>query len=318
MTSVWLGTKRNVYLNSFCFGFRPILDVDPYFIANLLRSPYFRKDIRVLAQGISRYNISKGKVMELSLKLPEKVEQGSIGKLLRELDNLITLHQRKISWLESIRQTLLIKFFTKDGTIIPELRFKGFNEVWEQRKLEDLFINSGSGGTPKSTNPDYYHGNIPFLSISDVSNSNGIINKTEKYITEEGLNNSSAWIVPKGSISLAMYASVGKIAILNRDVATSQAFFNMVFNENSLRNFIYYRLDKASSSGEWNPLISTGTQANLNAKKVKDFNIQVPSLEEQTAIGNFFQCLDRLITLLQQKIDKLTNVKKLYLRKLLI
>ena len=111
----------------------------------------------------------------------------------------------------------------------PNIRFAGFSDEWEERKLSELIQKGGSGGTPKSTNKTFYDGNIPFLGISDISKSNGYIDNTEKHISENGLNNSSAWIVPKGAISLAMYASVGKLAILNINVATSQAFYNMVF-----------------------------------------------------------------------------------------
>ena len=166
-----------------------------------------------------------------------------------------------------------------------------------------MYSSGGSGGTPRSTNKAYYNGKIPFLGISDISNSNGFIDKTEKYITEEGLNNSSAWIVPAGSISLAMYASVGKLAILNTNVATSQAFYNMVFDDDNLRDYVYQRLNKANDSGEWTKLISTGTQANLNADKVKNFEISIPTNKrEMSMISNFFMDLDKLITLHQRML----------------
>ena len=93
--------------------------------------------------------------------------------------------------------------------------------AWEQRKLSDLYVKCGSGGTPRSTNSSYYGGEIPFLSISDITNSNGYIGSTEKYISEDGVKNPVAWIVPTGAISLAIYASVGKLAILDTDTATS-------------------------------------------------------------------------------------------------
>ncbi|MFV0498530.1 MAG: restriction endonuclease subunit S [Bacilli bacterium] len=193
----------------------------------------------------------------------------------------------------------------------PKIRFKGFTDAWEQCRLEEVFIKGGSGGTPKSTNKAYYDGKIPFLGISDISKSNGYIYKTEKYITEEGLNNSSTWIVPTGSISLAMYASVGKLAILNTDVTTSQAFYNMVFDNNNLRDFIYHRLSKSYDSEEWRKLVSTGTQPNLNAEKVKKFKISIPTNKVEIAmISNFFMKTDNLITLHQRKCDKLKELKK--------
>ncbi|MEK4050920.1 MULTISPECIES: restriction endonuclease subunit S [Bacillus] len=199
----------------------------------------------------------------------------------------------------------------------PQIRFAEFTDAWEQRKLKELFVKGGSGGTPRSTNKDYYKGKIPFLGISDISNSNGYIYYTQKHISEEGLNNSSAWIVPKGAITLAMYASVGKVAILNVDVATSQAFYNMVFNDKTIRDFIYQRLVKANINEEWRELISTGTQSNLNAEKVKNFQMQLPKDKgEQSKIGKIFNQLDNIITLNQRKYDKLVIMKKSMLEKM--
>ena len=200
---------------------------------------------------------------------------------------------------------------------VPELRFARFADDWEERKLSELIQKGGSGGTPKSTNKTYYDGDIPFLGISDISKSNGYIDDTEKHISEKGLNNSSAWIVPKGAISLAMYASVGKLAILNTDAATSQAFYNMVFEYESIRDYVYHRLGRANDLGEWTKLISTGTQANLNADKVKNFEIQVPqSIDEMKDISTFFNQLDIFITLQQRKLDLLKEQKKGYLQKM--
>jgi type I restriction enzyme S subunit len=178
--------------------------------------------------------------------------------------------------------------------------------TWEQRELSSLFNKGGSGGTPSSTNSSYYNGSIPFLSITDITNSKGYIYDTEKHITELGLNNSTAWIVPKDAIALAMYASVGKVAILKENVATSQAFYNMIFDSNITRNYIYEYLKKMELNNEWLRYISTGTQANLNAEKVKNLVVSIPDdMPEQNAIGTFFCEFDDLITLHQRK--DLTN-----------
>lgn len=95
MTSVMLENKPNIYLNSFCFGYRPTEKIDNYYLAYMLRSEPVRKSITFLAQGISRYNISKNKVMEIDVPLPELPEQHQIGEYFKNLDHLITLHQRK-------------------------------------------------------------------------------------------------------------------------------------------------------------------------------------------------------------------------------
>ena len=95
MSSVWLGDTPNIYLNSFCFGFRPNQKIDLYFLGYSLRAPYMRDKIKILAQGISRYNISKNKVMELEISLPNNEEQKLLGTFLQRIDLIITLHQQE-------------------------------------------------------------------------------------------------------------------------------------------------------------------------------------------------------------------------------
>ena len=109
MSSVWLGKNCNTYLNSFCFGYRPDIKIDRFYLAYVLRAPSMRRKIVLLAQGISRYNISKNKMMEIDLLLPSLEEQKVIGSILYELDSLITLHQRKINKQKVRKQHNLIK-----------------------------------------------------------------------------------------------------------------------------------------------------------------------------------------------------------------
>ena len=111
MSSVWLKNSENTYLNSFCFGYRPSENINPYYMAYMLRSENVRKSIIFLAQGISRYNISKNKMMEISVPLPNLDEQQKIGDYFCNLDDLITLHQRKLETLQKMKKSLLQKMF---------------------------------------------------------------------------------------------------------------------------------------------------------------------------------------------------------------
>ena len=111
MSSVWLSDQRNVYLNSFCFGYRQDGSFDPVYLAYMLRSSGVRVELTLLAQGISRFNISKNKVMELEVPYPSMGEQCAIGTLLRRLDTLITLHQRKFELLKNLKAACLDKMF---------------------------------------------------------------------------------------------------------------------------------------------------------------------------------------------------------------
>ncbi|WP_458103321.1 restriction endonuclease subunit S [Enterococcus faecalis] len=257
-------------------------------------------------------------ILETTIHLPVFDEQEKIGTLFKQLDDIITLHQRKLEQLKELKKAYLQLMFPKKDETLPRVRFADFEGEWEQCKLKNLFLKGGSGGTPTSSNSDYYNGDIPFLSISDITKSNGYIYTTEKCISLEGLKNSSAWIVPKESISLAMYASVGKVAILKLDIATSQAFYNMIFEDINTRNYIYHYLIKKEVFNEWITLISTGTQANLNADKVKNTFVLIPSNNEQKKIAELLRCIEVSIDIQQKKIHILKSLKKSYLQNMFI
>ena len=111
MSSVWLENAENTYLNSFCFGYRATVEFNPYYLAYMLRSSSMRKKITFLAQGISRYNISKNKMMDIEIPIPKIEEQKQIGSYFRNLDNLITLHQRELEKLKNLKKACLEKMF---------------------------------------------------------------------------------------------------------------------------------------------------------------------------------------------------------------
>ncbi|MEG0293417.1 restriction endonuclease subunit S [Enterococcus sp.] len=111
MSSVWLENIDNVYLNSFCFGYRPLVKLNPYYLAFMLRSPLVRKKFMFLSQGISRYNISKNKAMDIAVPMPHTQEQQKIGSFFKSLDDAISLHQKSIDRLKKLKQSLLQKMF---------------------------------------------------------------------------------------------------------------------------------------------------------------------------------------------------------------
>ena len=118
MSSVWLYDTPNTYLNSFCFGYRPSININPYFSASLFRSPGVREDFKLLAQGISRFNISKQKAMELEVSLPSLGEQEQIGEFFRALDELIGAKEEELEKLRQMKAALLESMFPNDETQI--------------------------------------------------------------------------------------------------------------------------------------------------------------------------------------------------------
>lgn len=307
-----------VYYAGFLIRARIKPEFNPSFIFQNTVTERYKNFIKIASQRSGQPGVNAQEYANFSLLVPTKEEQSKIGAFFKQLDTTITLQQKQLSNYKEMKTALLQKMFPKAGEKMPEVRFEGFTGEWEERKLGALYEKGGSGGTPKSTNKSFYLGDIPFLGISDVSASNGYIFDTEKHISEEGLKSSSAWIVPKEAISLAMYASVGKVAILKTDAATSQAFYNMTFEHISTRNFVFQYLLKMESMKGWNQLISTGTQSNLNAQKVRELKIMIPSLEEQSAIGAFLQQLDDTITHHQQQLDNYKELKKAMLQNLFI
>lgn len=299
---------------------RPKKTFSNYYLGYYINSDKFHDKLLRLVQGTKVSSLSKSSLKKTSIYYPAKqAEQQQIGLFFKKIDDLINVSQRELELLQETKKAFMQKLFPKDGNNIPDLRFEGFVDKWSNNKLSELYVRGGSGGTPRSTNKAYYAGNIPFLSISDISSSNGYIENTEKNITLEALKSTSAWIVPKGSISLAMYASVGKLAIINVDVATSQAFYNMVFDDNDLRDYVYQRLILANDTGEWSRLISTGTQANLNADKVKNFKISMPNNKKEIKqVSDFHMQIDHLITLHQRQLDSYKELKKGFLQKMFV
>ena len=199
---------------------------------------------------------------------------------------------------------------TEHKKLKPEIRFAGFTDDWEQRKLEDVSF-SYSGGTPSVNNLSFYGGSIPFIRSGEINDET-----TELFITEEGLNNSSAKLVEKGNILYALYgATSGEVGRAKIHGAINQAILAIVPYVNYDSEFIAQWLRRNKYS-----IISTylqGGQGNLSGEIVKNLILELPpSKEEQTKIGNFFKQLDDTIALHQRTLEKYQKLKISYLEKM--
>lgn len=198
--------------------------------------------------------------------------------------------------------------FPKDKENKPYLRFNGFNLKWKRMKLAEIIKKGKAGGTPKSSIKEFYDGDIPFLSINDMTNEGKYITFTEKNISKLGLENSSAWLVPKKSLLYSMYASVGFVSINNIPLTTSQAIFNIIFKNDVDLEFMYYYLTFYRRNIF--KYIETGTQQNLNAKIIRSFNVRIPSLDEQKKISNFLSLIDKYIYINEHSLNQLKKYKE--------
>ena len=200
-----------------------------------------------------------------------------------------------------------------EKTSVPEIRFKGFTEPWEQRKLGEVADIAG-GGTPSTNNPEYWDGEINWYAPAEIGEQI-FVSSSSKKITADGLKNSSAKILPIGTVLFTSRAGIGKTAILLVEAATNQGFQSVIPNQNELDSyFIYSRTNEIKQYAETVGAGSTFTE--VSGKQMEKMPILVPGIEEQRRIARFFQQLDSLITLHQRKHDKLTVFKKSMLEKM--
>ena len=265
--------------------------------------------VKATKSGTMMNELVPDDLMRESILAPCLAEQEAIGDCLSQLDSLITLHQRKYDKLVIFKKSMLEKMFPKDGESVPEIRFAGFTDPWEQRKLGELALTY-SGGTPSAGNSAYYGGEIPFIRSAEID-----CDSTELSLTVAGLNNSSAKLVDKGMVLYAMYgATSGEVAISKIKGAINQAILAMDASDMAANRFIAYWLRRQKKS--ITETFLQGGQGNLSGAIIKELGIPQPSLDEQRQIGSFFSNLDDLITLHQRKLELLQNIKKSLLDKM--
>ena len=251
---------------------------------------------------------------EIKINIPATIEeQQKISVLLMGIGSLITIHQHKYDKLTNIKKSMLEKLFPEYGSNVPKIRFSGFTDAWEQCELANLADIVG-GGTPSTGIEDYWNGNIDWYSPVEIGEQI-FVNGSQKKITKLGLQNSSAKILPIGTVLFTSRAGIGNTAVLAKQGSTNQGFQSIVPHKDKLESyFIFSRANELKKYGE---TIGAGsTFIEVSGKQMAKMPIFVPNFTEQMKIGNFFRKIDSLITLHQRELEKLKNVKKALLGKM--
>ena len=246
--------------------------------ANILSSKNGSTMVHITKEGMEQKDV---------IIPPSTKEQQEIGAFFQQLDNLITLHQRKCALLFSSFQALISMMFTTSTF------------SWEQRKLGDIADIVG-GGTPSTGNPNYWDGDIDWYAPAEIA-SQIYANSSQKKITDLGYENSSAKMLPPGTVLFTSRAGIGKTAILTRKGCTNQGFQSIVPHRGELDSyFIFSRTEELKRYGE---LVGAGsTFVEVSGKQMAVMELMMPpTMREQQTIGGFFQQLDHLITLHQRK-----------------
>ena len=274
-----------------------------HFIAGLSTVTYGIRDGR---------SISVDEFMNTFLAFPAVEEQAAISRLFDYLDDLITLHQRKYDKLVVFKKSMLEKMFPKDGESVPEIRFAGFTDPWEQRELVDIAEIVG-GGTPDTNNSNYWDGDIDWYAPAELGNNIYAESSTRK-ITQAGFDSCSTKMLPADkTILFTSRAGIGNTAILRHSACTNQGFQSLVIGDADVY-FVYSMSERIKKWAE--EKASGSTFLEISGRQLETMPVNLPSLVEQQAIGSFFSHLDDLITLHQRKLELLQNIKKSLLDKM--
>jgi type I restriction enzyme S subunit len=276
--------------------------LDHYFSRDYNLNSYLQPIVRKGAKNDMKVNNTA--VLGGEIWTPNRTEQKKIANCLSSLDALIAAQAQKVEALKAHKKGLMQELFPAEGETLPKLRFPEFRDApkWEEKTISTICHQAFSGGTPITTEKNYYGGDIPFIRSAEIAKS-----ETELFLTKEGLSNSAARMVGKGDVLVALYgANSGDVALSQIDGAINQAILCLKSDYNE---FIYQFLSHRKS---W--IVAKyiqGGQGNLSGEIVRSIKLSRPTQhEEQKRIADCLSSLDELITAQSQKLDALRQYKK--------
>ena len=306
--------KSGVLLGGDLNILRPFDFINPLFLALAISNGEPQKELAKKAQGKSVVHIHNTDIQEVTIAYPSRTEQDRIVSVFRQLDNLITLHQRKFEKLTNVKKSMLEKMFPQNGSSYPEIRFKGFTDPWEQREVGDLLIER-SQQAPMS---DEY----PLMAF--IANE-GVAPKGERYDRSALVTDTVSKLYKKTEKGDFIYSSnnleTGSIGLNKYGKACISPVYS-IFEPTGIADsdFLGRRLvrkDFINAMVKWRQGVIYG-QWRIHESDFLKIEITVPSVEEQRKIGAYLDQLDNLITLHQRELEKLQNIKKSMLEKMFV
>ena len=280
-------------------------NVSYLYLYHYLKSSSIERQLLFGMDGGTQKFVSLKKIRELKIQIPDDDEQIKLGTFMESLDNLIVFYQRKYEKLVNIKKSMLYKMFPQNGSKVPEIRFTGFTDDWEQRKLGEIcqvtMGQSPDGSTYSETPSDY----ILVQGNADLKDGWVFprIWTTQKTKTAEA-----------GDLIMSVRAPAGAMGKTSYNVVLGRGVAGIKGNE-----FIYQSLVKMDSDGYWKKLAAGSTFESINSDVVNGAELVVPQdIAEQNKIGEYFSSIDHLITLNQRKLEKLKQLKQAMLHKMFV
>ena len=290
----------------------PKENFDSNFAYTILNGP-FREKVKRIVQGGTQIYVNYPAVSNLNLELPKIEEQQKIGSFFKQLDDTIALHQRKLDLLKEQKKGFLQKMFPKNGAKVPELRFAGFADDWEERKLGDYIIQYSEKTKQNNQYPVF------------TSSRNGLFFQKDYYkgnqIASE--DNTGYNIVPRGYFTYRHMSDDLVFKFNINDLAdygiVSTLYPVFTTNEQLDSKYLQYQLNEGSEFRRFSLLQKQGgSRTYMYLNKLQNMILTIPKLEEQQKIGSFFKQLDETIDLHQRKVDLLKEQKKGFLQKMFV
>ena len=314
LARTFLVDESNKYtLNQRIAGITPFENMNSYFLYILMnRNKYFLQ----FDDGAKQTNLSVEDVIKFEEYYPNLDEQTKIGNMFKQIDNLITLHQRKYDKLVNIKKSMLEKMFPKDGEVVPEIRFEGFTDDWEQRKLEDWGTFYYGHSCPKwsvtadATTPCIRYGELYTKFGTKIDRVFSYTNMpTDKLRFSKG----TEVLIPRVGEDPMDYNHCTWLSMPGVAIGEMISVFNTEQNPLFAATMFNATLQK-----EFAMRVEGGSVTNLYFEKLKNIETSFPKIEEQEKIARFFEEIDNLITLHQRKVEKLQNIKKSMLEKMFV
>jgi type I restriction enzyme S subunit len=293
---------------------------DVFFISLLLNnSDEIVQEIAYTCTGTGQKVLSFLDLQKMKIKVPNFEEQKKIAAYFDHLDHLITLHQRKCEETKSLKKYMLQKMFPENGKCVPEIRFSGFSDAWEQRKLGEIYGSIGNAFVGTAT-PYYVEQGHFYLESNNVKD--GQINhNSEIFINDEFYEKQKDKWLHTGDVVMVQSGHVGHAAVIPKELNNTVAHALIMFRNPKEEIEPYflnyeYQTDKVKKKIE---NITTGnTIKHILASDMQEFVVDVPKYEEQKVIASYFSHLDHLITLHQHKCDELQKLKKFMLQNMFV
>ncbi len=287
---------------------------DKEYLLQVLSSNYMLNQYKKLASGGVVNNLNSELVQNTIILLPKKEEQIKLGNVFQQIDNLITLHQRKCDKLLNFKKSMLEKMFPKNSSNFPEIRFKGFTEAWEQRKWIDMVNISTEMVDPKSGKYD----NLPHIGPGNIESFTGQFYDNIKKVGEENLISGKFHFYPEDIIYGKINPQLGKYVFpLFEGLSSADSY---VLNaKNGLNQKYLYTLLQTTDFYKYSVSVSMRSgMPKINRDELNAYEFSMPKGNEQQQIGALFLEIDNLITLHQRKLEKLKNIKTSMLNKMFI